>query len=92
MESLISISSPNVDESQVIWASRALISAAALYFYDFLLTFANEVELYRHSGRNRKLLWSFIPLRYLPALYQLLMVFSLIYISPTLTVSRTPVS
>ncbi|KAJ6556550.1 hypothetical protein DFH09DRAFT_1164729, partial [Mycena vulgaris] len=89
MESLISIPSTNVDESPVIWASRALISAAALYFYDFLLTFSNEVELYRHSGRNRKLLWSFIPLRYLPALYQLLMVFSLIYNSPTVAVGLT---
>ncbi|KAJ6605410.1 hypothetical protein DFH09DRAFT_1067681 [Mycena vulgaris] len=60
------------------------INYAALYFYDFLLTFPNEVEVYRHSDRNQKLLWSFISLRYLPALYQPLMVSSLIYNSPTL--------
>ncbi|KAJ6626494.1 hypothetical protein B0H10DRAFT_1998608, partial [Mycena sp. CBHHK59/15] len=67
----------------VIWAGRALVSAAVIYFYDFLLTFTNEVELYQHSDRSRKLLWSFLPLRYLPALYQLLMVFSIIDNNPT---------
>ncbi|KAJ7685966.1 hypothetical protein B0H17DRAFT_1073025 [Mycena rosella] len=74
---------PN-NNSEVIWASRALVSAAALYFYDFLLTFTNELELYHHSGQSRKLVWSFIPLRYLPALYQLLMIISFL-MDPTLS-------
>ncbi|KAJ7751127.1 hypothetical protein B0H16DRAFT_840357 [Mycena metata] len=55
----------------------------AIYFYDFLQTWMNEIELYQHSARDRKLLWAFMPLRYLPALYQLLMIFSLIDMTPS---------
>ncbi|KAJ7646283.1 hypothetical protein DFH06DRAFT_1210263 [Mycena polygramma] len=67
----------------VTWASRALISSAAIFMYDFALTFTNEIELYRHSGRDRKLLWSFLALRYFPALYQFLMLFAVIFNNPT---------
>ncbi|KAF7343880.1 hypothetical protein MSAN_01969300 [Mycena sanguinolenta] len=70
-----------LEDSAVVWANRALISAAAIFLYDFALTFTKEVELYRHSGRERKLLWSFLALRYLPALYQLLMVLAVIFFS-----------
>ncbi|KAJ7027609.1 hypothetical protein C8F04DRAFT_1122103 [Mycena alexandri] len=73
------------EDNQLVWATRTLISAAAIYFYDFLQTWTNEIELYQHSARDRKLLWAFMPLRYLPALYQLLMIFSLIDMTPTLS-------
>ncbi|KAJ7453858.1 hypothetical protein FB451DRAFT_1280920 [Mycena latifolia] len=77
-------------DSEVVWASRALISAAALYFYDFLLTFPHEIDLYYYSGRSWKLLWSFITLRYLPALYQALMVVSLIGSATLSRLNSTP--
>ncbi|KAJ6578456.1 hypothetical protein B0H19DRAFT_1253695 [Mycena capillaripes] len=73
----------------IIWANRALISAAAIFLYDFALTFTTEIELYRHSGRDRKLLWSFLALRYFPALYQFLMVSAIIYNKPTFSVSSS---
>ncbi|KAJ7709376.1 hypothetical protein B0H16DRAFT_1631176 [Mycena metata] len=73
----------------VTWADRALVSAAAFFFYDYLLTFANEIGLYQNSARDRKLLWSFLPLRYLPAFYQLLMVMSVIEDSPTFSTTET---
>ncbi|KAJ7627347.1 hypothetical protein FB45DRAFT_921113 [Roridomyces roridus] len=53
----------------VIWANRALVSAAAIYFYDYLLTLPSEIELYRDSGRDARLPASFAALRYFPALY-----------------------
>ncbi|KAJ7245634.1 hypothetical protein B0H12DRAFT_782277 [Mycena haematopus] len=71
--------SPPLDDSATVWANRALVSAAAIFLYDFALTFTNEIELYRHSGRDRKLLWSFLALRYFPALYQFLMVLAITF-------------
>ncbi|KAJ6514423.1 hypothetical protein C8R47DRAFT_571937 [Mycena vitilis] len=72
-----------VDDLAVTWANRALISSAAIFIYDFALTFTNEIELYRHSGRDHKLLWSFFALRYFPALYQFLMLFAVIFDNET---------
>ncbi|KAF8189442.1 hypothetical protein K438DRAFT_1832597 [Mycena galopus ATCC 62051] len=67
------------DDTAAVWANRALVSAAAIFLYDFALTFTNEIELYRHSGRDRKLLWSFVALRYFPAMYQFLMLLAIIF-------------
>ncbi|KAJ7622130.1 hypothetical protein FB45DRAFT_927063 [Roridomyces roridus] len=75
--------SPHSGSSSVIRAKGALVSAAVIYFYDYLLTLSNEIELYRHSRRDRRLLASFVALRYLPALYQLVMVVAMIYEDPT---------
>ncbi|KAJ7501733.1 hypothetical protein B0H11DRAFT_2274967 [Mycena galericulata] len=75
----------SADSGSVIWANRVLVSAAVIYLYDYVLTFSSEVELYQHSGRDRKLFWSFLALRYLPALYQLLMVASMVGGEPTLS-------
>ncbi|KAJ7893547.1 hypothetical protein B0H13DRAFT_1886344 [Mycena leptocephala] len=72
-------------DSATIWASRALISAAGLFLFDFALTFTSEIDLYRHSGQDRKLLWSFLALRYFPAFYQFLMLFAIIYNNPTIS-------
>ncbi|KAJ7051690.1 hypothetical protein C8F01DRAFT_1236939 [Mycena amicta] len=53
----------------VDWAARVLVSAAVLYFYDFLLTLQRELQFYAsyqcslHKG-------AFIVLRYIPMLYQ----------------------
>ncbi|KAJ7192200.1 hypothetical protein GGX14DRAFT_406598 [Mycena pura] len=72
-----------IDDSTITWANRALLSAAVIFFYDFLLTGMSELELYRHFHEERKLICSFLALRYLAALYQLLMVFAIIDNRPT---------
>ncbi|KAJ7105706.1 hypothetical protein C8R44DRAFT_806690 [Mycena epipterygia] len=66
------------DAVLVVWASRVLVAAAAIFFYDFLLTFSSEMELYEHMTRRTRSLLMFLPLRYIPALYQLVMVLAII--------------
>ncbi|KAJ7192199.1 hypothetical protein GGX14DRAFT_701437, partial [Mycena pura] len=72
-----------IDDSTITWANRALLSAAVILFYDFLLTVMSELELYRHFHEERKLIGGFLALRYLATLYQLLMVFAIIDNRPT---------
>ncbi|KAJ7120600.1 hypothetical protein C8R43DRAFT_1136766 [Mycena crocata] len=50
-------------DSSVVWANRALISAAGIFFYDFVPTLVEEIELDQHSRRELKLFWSFLSLR-----------------------------
>ncbi|CAK5267138.1 unnamed protein product [Mycena citricolor] len=61
-----------LDESSVVWGSRVLISAAVLFFNDFLLTLPQEVR-FHEKRRNRHVSGTvfFILLRYIPVLYHL---------------------
>ncbi|CAK5277832.1 unnamed protein product [Mycena citricolor] len=61
-----------LDESSVVWGSRVLISAAVVFFNDFLLTLPQEVRFYRERS-NRRVGGTvfFILLRYIPVLYHL---------------------
>ncbi|KAK7036204.1 hypothetical protein R3P38DRAFT_2771698 [Favolaschia claudopus] len=65
-----------------LWADRALAAAAGLfpviYVYDVILTFPSEVDFYGGKPRIRTLAM-FVPLRYIPLLYQLAVVVALIY-------------
>ncbi|KAJ7031702.1 hypothetical protein C8F04DRAFT_1109498 [Mycena alexandri] len=53
----------------VTWADQALITAAVIYIYDFIVTFTAEVQLYKRRGGGVVL--SFTPLRYFALLYQI---------------------
>ncbi|KAJ7051683.1 hypothetical protein C8F01DRAFT_637192 [Mycena amicta] len=61
----------SADSASVDWAERVLVSAAVLYFYDFLLTLQGEWRIYATARRRfRRINISFIVLRYIPMFYQ----------------------
>ncbi|KAJ7622173.1 hypothetical protein FB45DRAFT_870396 [Roridomyces roridus] len=51
-------------DSSVLWANHALISAAAIFYYDYLLTFSEELKYYQHRRyRQFRNDWNFFALR-----------------------------
>ncbi|KAJ6569830.1 hypothetical protein DFH09DRAFT_1154873 [Mycena vulgaris] len=53
----------------VTWADQALITAAVIYIYDFIVTFTAEIQLYKKQ--NGRVFLTFSPLRYFALLYQI---------------------
>ncbi|KAJ7604004.1 hypothetical protein FB45DRAFT_1013756 [Roridomyces roridus] len=51
-------------DSSVLWANHTLISAAAIFCYDYLLTFSEELKYYQHRRyRQFRNNWKFFALR-----------------------------
>ncbi|KAJ7187539.1 hypothetical protein GGX14DRAFT_485433, partial [Mycena pura] len=60
------------EASSVVWASRVLVAAAVVFFYDFILTLPQEMTFHVSYLKHHRwwYYYAFLSLRYFPAIYQ----------------------